>query len=56
MGDNYDLYIQNDTLRLGGILENFKDACLKTSDPDPTHFYFAPALIWIAASKIAKIQ
>ena len=40
----HDLYIQNDTLLLVDVFENFRDKCLEIYELDPAHFLSAPGL------------
>ena len=37
-----DLHVQNDTLLLAGVLENFRNMCLETYELDPARFPTAP--------------
>ena len=51
LGDYHDLYVQSDTLLLADIFENFRKACIKTYELDPTHFISLPGLAWQACLK-----
>ena len=39
IGDYHDLYVQNDTILLAGVFENFRTMCIKVYELDPAHFY-----------------
>ena len=56
LGDNDDLYVQSDTLLLADVFEHFKNMCLKTYEPDPSHFLSAPGLAWETCLKKTKIK
>ena len=51
LGDYYDLYVQNDTLLLVDVFENFRNTCIKVCEIDPAHFLSAPGLAWQASLK-----
>ena len=51
LGDYHDLYVQNDTLLLPDVFENFRDMCLKEYELDPAHFLSLPRLAWQACLK-----
>ena len=40
LGDYHDLYVRSDTLLLADVFENFRNACMKNYELDPTHFIF----------------
>ena len=40
LGDYHDLYVRSDTLLLADVFENFRNACMKNCELDPTHFIF----------------
>ena len=42
----HDLYVQNDTLFLAGVLENFRNMRLEIYKLDPVKFFSAPGLAW----------
>ena len=42
LGDYHDLYLQNDTLLLVDVFENFRNKCIKLYELDPAHFLSAP--------------
>ena len=48
-GEYHDLYVQNDTLLLANIFENFRNMCLEIYELDPAKFFSAPGLAWQAA-------
>ena len=41
LGEYHDLYVQNDTLLLADVFENFRDGCIDTYKLDPAHFLSA---------------
>ena len=47
----HDLYVQNDTLLLADVFENFRNMCLEIYELDPGTFFLAPRLPWQAALK-----
>ena len=51
LGDCHDLYVQNDTLLLAGVFENFKNKCIETYELNPAHSLSAPGLAWQACLK-----
>ena len=42
IGENYDLYVQCDTLLLVDVFENFRDKGIEIYGHDPAHFLSAP--------------
>ena len=52
----HDLYIQNDTLLLVDVFENFRDKCLEIYELDPAHFLSAPGLAWQACLKKTNVK
>ena len=52
----HDFYVQNDTLLLADVFENFQNMCLKTYELDPARFLTAPGLAWQAALKKTKVK
>ena len=38
LGEYHDLYVQNDTLLLPDVFENFRNMCIKVYQLDPAHF------------------
>ena len=44
----HDLYVQNDTLWLADVFENFRNKCIEIYELDPAHFLSAPGLAWQA--------
>ena len=42
IGDYHDLYVQNDTLLLAGVFENFRNKCIGIYELDSAHFLSAP--------------
>ena len=49
LGECHDLYVQNDTLLITDVFENFRNMCLKTYEYDPAKFISAPGLAWKVA-------
>ena len=43
--------VQNDTLLLAGVFENFKNKCIETYELNPAHSLSAPGLAWQACLK-----
>ena len=56
LGDYHDLYVQNDTLLLADVFENFRDICIKVYELDPAHFVSLPGLAWEACLKKTNIE
>ena len=56
LGDYHNLYVQNDTLLLADMFENFRDMCLKEYELDPAHFLSLPGLAWQACLKKTNIE
>ena len=52
----HDLHVQNKTLLLFDIFENFKNTCLKIYDVDPKKLLSAPGLAWQVAFKKTKLK
>ena len=48
LGEYHDLYVQNDTLSLSDIFENFRNMCFSIYELDPVCFVSAPGLAWQA--------
>ena len=46
LDDHHDLYVQNDTLLLADVFENFRNMCIKVYELGPVHFLSAPGLAW----------
>ena len=46
LAEYHDLYVQNNTLLLADVFENFRNMCLETQKLDPDHFLTAPGLKW----------
>ena len=45
LGVCHDLYVQNDTLLLADVFENFRNICIKVYELDPAHFLSLPGLL-----------
>ena len=56
LGEHHDLYVQNDTLLLVDVFENFQNMCLKIYELDSTKKFSAPGLAWQAALKQTKVK
>ena len=56
LGEYHDLYVQNDTLLLVDIFENFRNMCIKEYELDPAHFLSLPGLSWQACLEKANIE
>ena len=54
--DYHDLYVQNDTLLLADVFENFRNKCIEIDELDPAHFLSAPGLVWQACLKKAGVE
>ena len=53
-GKYHDLYVQDNTLLLAHVFENFRNMCLKICELDPAKFLPAPVLAQEAALKSKK--
>ena len=42
LGEHHDLYVQELTLLLADVFENFKNMCLKIYELDPARFFSDP--------------
>ena len=51
LGDYYDFYVQNDTLLLVDVFENFRNTCIKVYELDPAHFSICT---WISMASLFK--
>ena len=56
LGKYCNLYVQNDTLLLADVFENFRNMCLKIYKLDPAKFLSAPGLARLAALKRTKVK
>ena len=56
IGDYYDLYVQNDTLLLADIFENFRSKCIEIYELDPACFLSAHGLPWQTCLKKTEIK
>ena len=56
LGDYHYLYVQNDTLLLADVFENFINMCIKVYELDPAHFLSAPGLAWQACLKKTEVK
>ena len=56
LGDYHDLYVQNDTLLLEDVYENFRNMCLEKYELDPTYFVSALGLAWQACLKKTGVK
>ena len=46
-----EYHVQNDTLLLADVFENFRNTCIKLYELDPAHFLSLPGLAWQACLK-----
>ena len=46
LGEYHDLYVQNDTLLLLDVFEDFENMRIKIYEPDPAKKFSAPQLTW----------
>ena len=56
LGDYHDLYVQNDTLLLADVFENFRNMFIEVYELDPVHFLSAPGLAWQACLKETNVK
>ena len=56
LGNYHDLYVQNDTLLLADVFNNFRDMCIKEYELDPAYFLSLPGLAWQACLKKTNIE
>ena len=56
LGEYHDLYVQNDTLFLVDVFENFRNKCIEIYELDPAHFLSAPGLAWEAYIKKTGVK
>ena len=56
LGEYHDLYVQNDTLLLADIYENFRNMCIDIYELDPVYFVSAPGLAWQVSLKKTKVE
>ena len=56
LGDYHDLHVQSDTLLLAGVLDNFRNKCIKIYKLDPADFLSAPGLAWQACLKKTDVK
>ena len=56
LGEYHDLYVQNDTLLLADVYENFRDMCLNIYELDPAYFVSASGLAWQTCIKKTKAE
>ena len=54
LGENHDLYIQDDTLLLADVFENFTDKCIEIYELAPAQS--AAGLAWQACLKKTKVE
>ena len=46
LDDFYDLYVQNDTLLLADVFQNFRNMCIEIYELVLAHLLSAPGLAW----------
>ena len=56
LGDYHDLYVRSDTLLLADVFENFRNACLRNYELNPTHFVSLPGVAWQACLKKTNVE
>ena len=56
LGEYHNLYVQNDTLLLADVFENFRDKCIEIYELDPAHFLSVPGLAWQACLKRTRVE
>ena len=56
LGKYHYLYIQNNTLLLADVFENFRNICLEIYKLDRTKLLSAPRLAWQVTLKKAKVK
>ena len=56
LGNYHDLYVQNDTLLLADVFNNFRDMCIKEYELYPAYFLSLPGLAWQACLKKTNIE
>ena len=56
LGEYHDLYVQDDTLLLADVFENFRNTCLKVYELDPAHFLSLPGLASQACLKKTHVK
>ena len=50
------MHVQSDTLLLAGVLDNFRNKCIKIYKLDPANFLSAPGLAWQACLKKTDVK
>ena len=56
LGDYHDLHVQNDTLLLADVFENFRNMCIKVYELDPALYLSAPGLAWQPSLKKTDVK
>ena len=56
LGDYHDFYVQNDTILLADVFENFRNMCIKVYKFDLAHFLSASGLAWQACLKKTEVK
>ena len=56
LGKYHDLYVQNSTLLLADVFENFRNMLLKIYNVDPAKFLSVLGLAWQATLKKTKVK
>ena len=51
-----DFYVQNDTLLLPDVFENYRSICLEIYELEPARFLTAPGIVQQAALKMTKVK
>ena len=55
LGDNLDLFVQDETLLLADVFENFRNKCIEIYELDPPHFLSDSGLAWQTCLKKTRI-
>ena len=56
MGNYRDHYLEKDILLLADVFEKFIDACLRSYELDPCHYFSSPGLSWYAMLKMTGVK
>ena len=56
LGIHHDFYVQNYTLLLADVFENFRNKCIEIYELDPAHFVSATGLVWQACLKKTRVK
>ena len=56
LGDYLDLFVQDDTLLLADVFENFRNKCIEIYELDPPRFLSDSGLAWQTCLKKKRIK